>query len=396
MGDQFQARHPATRPGVWHMVTGGYPPDLGGVADYTAAVAGALADTGAEVHVWASGDESGAVALPGGVGVHRVAGRFGLAGLARVDRELNRFTGPRTILVQYVPHAFGWKAMNLPFVAWTLIRRLRRRDDVRVMFHEVAFPWVRRPLRHNVIAAVNRVMAAVLVRACTRAYVSIPGWVPHLRRLGAGRLPIAWTPVPSNVPEEISPSAVAARRAELTLNDPTVRLVCHFGTYGPSVTRALGPVLRELLGRRPEVRVLLLGAGGDRWLGELTDGRADWQARVIAPGPLPAPMIAEHLRACDVVIQPYSDGASSRRGTLMAALANGVPVVTTTGVLSESVWSGGAVATAPAGDAAGLARLALDILDRPERLAELRAAGQRLYQDHFAVRHTVAALLDSP
>ena len=28
------------------------------------------------------------------------------------------------------------------------------------------------------------------------------GWVPLLRRLGAGRLPIAWTPVPSNVPEE--------------------------------------------------------------------------------------------------------------------------------------------------------------------------------------------------
>ena len=326
MGDLFQAYRFSDRPGTWHIVTGEYPPDLGGVADYAAAVAGALANTGAEVHIWSTGDEPDAVVSPGGVSVHRVADRFGPAGLARVDRELNRFTGSRTILIQYVPHAFGWKAMNLPFVAWALIRRVRRRDDVRVMFHEVAFPWVRRPLRHNVIAAVNRLMAAVLVRACTRAYVTIPGWMPLLRRLGAGRLPIAWTPVPSNVPDEVSTSAVAARRAELTLNDPTVRLVSHFGTYGPSVTRALGPVLRELLDRRPYIQVLLLGARGDRWRGELAGGRADWDARVIAPGPLPATEIAEYLRACDLVIQPYPDGASGRRTTLMAALANGVPV----------------------------------------------------------------------
>ena len=377
----------------WHLLTGEYPPDPGGVADYTATVATALAAAGTEVHVWAPGHAEGSADGRGGVAVHRVAGGFGPGGLVRLNHGLDRFAGPRTILIQYVPHAFGWKAMNLPFVAWALIRRIRRRDDIRVMFHEVAFPWVRRPLRHNVIAAVNRVMAAVLVRACTRAYVTIPGWVPRLRRLGAGRLPIDWTPVPSVVPEEASSPAVAARRAELTLNDPTVRLVCHFGTYGPLVTRALGPVLRELLDRRPEVRVLLLGGGGDRWRSELAAGRAEWHSRVIAPGPLPAPLIAEYLRACDLVVQPYPDGASGRRTTLMAALANGVPVVTTIGVLSEPVWSEGAVAAVPAGDPERLVQLALDLLDCPHRLAELGQAGRRLYEDRFALCHTVATLL---
>ena len=286
--------------------------------------------------------------------------------------------------------------MNLPFVAWVLIRRVRQRDDVRVMFHEVAFPWVRRPMRHNVLAAVHRVMAAVMLRACTRAYVSIPGWVPLLRRLGAGRLPIAWTPIPSNVPEEASPIAVAARRAELTRwrsDRPGSLPLRHLRCVDHPRS---GPCPGELLGRRPDIRVLLLGAGGDRWRGELAGGRADWHARIIAPGSLPAPLIAEYLRACDLVIQPYPDGASGRRTTLMAALANGVPVVTTIGALSEPVWLEGAVAAAPAGDAEQLARLALDLLDRPERLAELGLAGQRLYQDQFALRHTVAALLDLP
>jgi glycosyltransferase involved in cell wall biosynthesis len=264
------------------------------------------------------------------------------------------------------------------------------------MFQEVAFPWVRRPYRHNLLAAVNRAMAAMLVRACSRAYVTIPGWVPLLRRLGAGRVSIAWTPVPSSVPEEASPTAVATRRAELTSGDPTARVACHFGTYGPSVTRGLGSVLRELLNYRPDLRVLLLGAGGERWRAKLAEGRADWHARIIAPGFLPAPAIAEYLRACDLMIQPYSDGASGRRTTLMAALANSVPVVTTIGALSEPVWSEGAVAAAPAGDAAQLARLALDLLDRPERLAELGSAGRQLYEDRFAIRHTVATLQESP
>jgi glycosyltransferase involved in cell wall biosynthesis len=378
----------------WAILTGEYPPQPGGVSDYTRLVAEGLATAGGEVEVYAPPQCHGPDLAFARVRVHRLPDRFGLRGLRWLDGELARVR-PDRILIQYTPHAFGWKAMNLLFVAWALTRRVRRRDDVRVMFHEVAFPWVSRPMRHNVIAAANRVMAAVLVQACTRAYVTIPGWVPRLRRLGAGRLPVAWTPVPSNVPDEVSSSAVAGRRAELTLNDPTFKLVCHFGTYGRSVTRALGPILRELLDRSPDVRVVLLGASGDRWRGELAGGRADWHARVIAPGPLTAPLIAEYLQACDLVIQPYPDGASGRRTTLMAAIANRVPVLTTIGFLSEPIWSEGAVATAPAGDYVGLARLALDLLDRPDRLAALGAAGRRLYEDQFALRHTVATLMDS-
>jgi hypothetical protein len=262
------------------------------------------------------------------------------------------------------------------------------------MFHEVAFPWVRRPLHQNVLAAVNRVMAAVLVRACTRAYVSIPDWVPLMRRLGAGRVPIVWTPVPSSVPGDARQEEVESRRAEVTGGCAAALVVGHFGTYGPSVTRALAPVLRELLGRRPDVHVLLLGTGGDRWRDALADGREDWTARIIAPGPLPGAAISEYLRACDLVLQPYPDGASGRRTTLMAALANGVPVVTTLGFLSEPVWGEGAVAVAPAGDTGQLIRLALELLDRPDRLAQLGRASRRLYEERFATRHTIAALLE--
>src|SRR2546421_472816 len=71
------------------------------------------------------------------------------------------------------------------------------------------------------------------------ASVSTQAWAPPPRRLGAGQISIPGPPVPSNVPGEPPAAAVAARRAELTRGDPTARVVCHFGTYGPSVTRIL-------------------------------------------------------------------------------------------------------------------------------------------------------------
>jgi hypothetical protein len=56
---------------TWHIVTGEYPPDVGGVADYTETVAHALHASGDRVHVWTAGT---AGTTPGAVMVHRVFG----------------------------------------------------------------------------------------------------------------------------------------------------------------------------------------------------------------------------------------------------------------------------------------------------------------------------------
>jgi glycosyltransferase involved in cell wall biosynthesis len=379
----------------WHILTGEYPPEPGGVADYTASLARALAAAGHVAHVWCRGDSTRPAAEPGGVCDHRGAGRYGPTGLARLDEELDRFPGPRTILIQYVPHAYGWKAMNLPFAAWAA-SRARRGDEVRVMFHEVAYPWVGRPIRHNVIAAANRLMAALLLGACSRAYVSIPAWIPILRRLGGGRVPITWTPVPSNVPAGATPEGVERRRAELLDGRPETLVVGHFGTYGPLIVGLLAPILGDLLDRRSDVRVLLLGVGGDRWRPELERGSPRRLGRVVATGALPSTSIPDYLRACDLLIQPYPDGVSGRRTTVMAALDNGVPVITTIGRLTEPIWAEGHVTAVPAGDAIRLAELAAELLDSPGRRAELGRAGRRLYEDRFAIGHTVDALLGPP
>src|ERR1700758_2263118 len=99
---------------TWHIVTGEYPPDPGGVSDYTRLVALGLAARGDGVHVWApAGADDGAQA-EGGVEVHRLPGGFGPRTLDALSRGLAG-AGAGQILVQYVPQGFGMRGMNLPF-----------------------------------------------------------------------------------------------------------------------------------------------------------------------------------------------------------------------------------------------------------------------------------------
>ena len=77
----------------------------------------------------------------------------------------------------------------------------------------------------------------------------------------------------------------------------------------------------------------------------------------------------------------------------MAALALGVPVVTTDGHLTDAVWRRGAVALAPVGDPERLARICLDLLEDPERRLALGKRGGLLYAESFSLEHTIETLL---
>jgi hypothetical protein len=99
-----------------HIITPEYPPQSGGVSDYTAQVAEGLAQEGEEVHVWCPGNTPAPVPA-GSVHVHRALGQFTPSDLRAADIELDLFAAPRRILVQYVPHGYGRRSMNVPLKA---------------------------------------------------------------------------------------------------------------------------------------------------------------------------------------------------------------------------------------------------------------------------------------
>ncbi len=372
----------------WAIITGEYPPKPGGVSDYSRILARALAAAGDDVHVWAPAF-AGEPQQDTGFIVHLLQGGFGLSGLAQLGRELDALPGPYRILVQYVPHTYGWKAMNLPFCLflWT-----RRRTPVWVMFHEtaVALTWSQ-PLHHNVLGFVTQLMAAVVLRSAERVFTGTLAWERMIRRLAPANKPVAWTPVPSNMDTEVDPALVAAVRKKLA--GPDAVLIGHFGTYGPYHRSALREIVPALLKRSPLRICVLLGRNGKAFAEEMENGDPSVKNRIIAPDSLPARELSAHLAACDVAVQPYPDGIATRNGSGMAVLALGVPMVTNVGRLSEPLWrESEAVMLAPDSSPAAFIQATEDLLSTAGRRDELRRRSAALYASRFAIEQTVKAL----
>lgn len=374
----------------WHLVTGEYPPQIGGVGDYTRAVGTALAAAGDEVHVWCPGSTGETV--EGGVCVHRTAGAWASADRERVISAL-RSAGDGTVLVQWVPHAFGRRSLNVGFCSW--VRGLALAGmTVDLMVHEPFLSFGGGSWRQPAAAAIHRVMVARLLAGARCVWVSIPAWADRLKPWLRGRdVPISWLPVPSNVPVVDDEPGVERLRA--TLAPGGAPLVGHFGTYGGATVGPLEPALLAILRRRPEVTVVLMGRDSDAFRVRVLRQEPSADTRVKATGAIDHASLSRHLQASDVLLQPYIDGASSRRGTLMAGLSHGRPVVSTVGDLSEALWAeqdGHALSVVPANATVAIAEAVLGLLDdRPRRQAMGRTAAA-LYESRFSIDRVVAVL----
>jgi glycosyltransferase involved in cell wall biosynthesis len=373
-----------------HILTGEYPPQCGGVGDYTRLVADALTARGVAVHVWCP---TVATACERGVSLHRLPDAFG-PGSRRMLEAALRAT-PGSMLLQYVPNALGARGANLPFCLW-LLRVRRRGADVRVMFHEPYFYFSWRHPLGNVLALLQRVMAAVLLRASGVAYLSTESWVRYLRPLGA-RTPMVVSPMPSTVAPSGDSAEVARWRARHAGHDNASPIVGHFGTFGDHVVSELAAAVPAILHAHATARFICIGRGSERFAAELCGRHPSLAGRIGATGAIPNGDVAAALRACDVALQPYPDGVTTRRTSVMAALANAVPTVSTVGALTEAVWEEtGAVVLAAASDPRAIGAAVVALLRDPSRRAALAAAGRRAYDQRFSLDRTLDALLRTP
>jgi glycosyltransferase involved in cell wall biosynthesis len=372
---------------TFHLLTGEYPPQAGGVGHYTACLAEALARRGCDVSVWcpesAVRDPGSGVRDPEMRGVHPLPDAFGSKTQAALERALA--DAPGCLLLQYAPNALGRRGMNLPFCLW-LLRMRRSGADVRVMFHEPYFYFtLAHPLR-NVLALAQRAMAAVLLRAATTAYLSTDTWIRYLRPYAPARIRFVTLPIPSTIATAAADDAVQAWRARTAGSAP---LVGHFGTYGRDVVDLLDPAALAILDADARVHVLFAGHRSEQFARTLTDRHPRFRDRVHATGTLGDADAAAALQACDLLLQPYPDGVTTRRTSVMPGLALGVATLTTTGTLTEPLWhESGAAALVPAGDAGRLRDAALALLaDERARRAQ-GGRGAECYGERFSIERS--------
>lgn len=371
----------------WDIVTCEFPPDVGGVSDYASTMALALASAGCDVHVWCSGSAPRESA--GRVRIHVVPDAFTPGGLRRMGRELDASGARRRLFVQWVPHGYGYRSLNLWFALWLAARRYLRGDELHILVHEPFLAFSSAP-RRFAAALVHRIMIALACRGAARVWMSTPSWAPMLRPYVPARLTPEWLPIPAV-------GGVGDGTAPVDGTSPQRRhaVVGHFSAHSPMVTALLGPALEQVL-RESDVEVLLLGRDSDTFLPAWLAGHPWAAGRIHATGTLPADELRARIAACDVMLQPYPDGVSTRRTSVLAMFANGAAVVTNSGALTEPLWAAEAgLELVHAPDATQLAQATVRLVRDAERRRALAESARELYNRLFHVSRGVERLLAS-
>ena len=311
-------------------VTGEYPPMQGGVGAYTAALAQHLQAENIRTSVVTStqiglGSGEKQADYPR---LYPHISRWGWriwGKVARLAREIRA----DWIHVQYQTAAFGMHpAINLAPAVW-------RRQGLAVAwtYHDLLVPylfpkagsWLRRWITER--------------PAFTSRFVVVTNEGDR-RRLSGRVANLAKIPIGSNVPGQLlTPEERRQRRTRRGYGEEEL-VVGYFGFLNRSKGGlTLVRTLHELVRGGVNAHLLMIGErvgasdptnyaylqeveGLIRTLG--LERRVQWTGRQ------PDGEVSADLGACDVLFMPYEDGASLRRGTLMAGLANGCPVVTTT------------------------------------------------------------------
>jgi len=375
----------------WHIITCEYPPQIGGVSDYTRLLAAELRHAGDEVEVWAP-----ALGSDKQEHLHRTLGAFDPADLHATDEALDQFPAPRKLLVQWVPHGYGRRGINLGFCRW-IAARAGRGDRVHLMVHEPYLEPAQPSWKLRFASLVQRRMIRTLLHASHRVFISIPAWEHYLRPYTPPPMRFEWLPIPATVPVVADAKASTEVRTQLGKD---ALVLGHLGTYSAEMTHILQPAITKVLRDAPNSVALLLGNNGDAYAASLKSDSPDLAARLQGPGRLDNAVLSHYISACDLMLQPFPDGLSSRRTSLMNVLSHGVAVVSNVGHLTESLWAeSNSVALASTSEPTQLAALCEKLLRDHETRAALAQAGLTLYRSRFdwpAIISTLRSSVNSP
>ena len=377
------------------LLSGEFPPMQGGMGDYSKELGQALGALGIEVHVITSLQGHSA---PEGLTVHPLIRQWGW-GCWRPILHLVRQIEPQVFHIQYQTAAYGMHpAIN--FLPWRL-RLLPDRRPLVATFHDLRLPYLfpkAGRLRHWVTQAIAQGSDALI--ATNQEDESA------LREWGLSDK-VTRIPIGSNItPQPPQGYDRDAWRRRWGIG-PQTKLLGYFGFLNASKgVETLLRALKLLVEDGHDMHLLMVG--GKIGSSDLTNvayaqrmealiGELGLGERVHSTDFVPQSEVSAHLMATDLCVLPYRDGISFRRGSLLACLAHGCPIVSTRPrVRISELREGENVLLAPPDDPATLARRVEDAAGDANLHRRLQEAARRLAQ-HFtwqAIARQTAALYE--
>lgn len=322
-------------------ITGEYPPMRGGVGAYTAELAQALVGSGVQVSVLTarqvrSAMTSTSTAQPSAITVYPVVARWD----GRIWWQAARLAqqiGATWLHVQYQTAAFAMNpAINLAPEIWRRqVNQLGQPLRVAWTYHDRLVPYL-------FPKAGSRLRHWVTDRPAYTSQLVIATNEGDYQQLAAQAIPARLVKIPIGSNIQVRECAATERRDERRqrgYNDQSV-VLGYFGFLNRSKGGlTLVRTLHELVQQGYDAQLLMIGERvgasdptNHAYLQEVETliHTLQMERRVQWTGHLADAAVSEALQLVDLLFMPYTDGASLRRGTLMAGLAHGCAIVTTT------------------------------------------------------------------
>jgi glycosyltransferase involved in cell wall biosynthesis len=307
------------------------PPKVNGIGDYTFFLSQALANQfNCKITLLTS---EGNFQCPQGCQLEKGVFVPGSALLETLPKAMSRLQAD-WFVIQYNPFLYAHRGFNPWFIgAVAKVRAQQPHLRMAVMAHELFM--TAENFKYAVMGTFHRIQLWGLLRSIDLAFSSIDAWAAELRHWLPNK-PVFSLPVGSNVPvAPMTANALSALRQQLGI-DPDAQVLGAFGSYHVGrmperVVRTL-EVLHE---RNIKVHLLFIGSGGEHLRKICPD---HLHPMLTTTGALGCEAVSHHLQLVDVLISPFLDGISTRRSSAISCLAHGLPLLTTSGRLSDALW----------------------------------------------------------
>lgn len=358
------------------IITASMPPFLCGIGDYSLQLAGALRQLGHEVSIVAGRGEAGD-------GVSIVDCDWGERSLERLFGRLAELQ-PDLVVIQFTPlmyrnanHRDGRDMA--PF--W---ERCAERWETAIIVHETYFrtwwyppSWIRGGREKALLQ--RMVSHSLSVFSASQPLVDeMAGWGN-----GTG---VSFLPIGSNFPcVEMDRNAT---RSERGIGTDEILLVLFGGGNSLKWMRRHVRVTDALLHSEGiKAKWLMLGGIPDSWF-RLT-------LPVVSPGRLDEREVSIRLQTADIFLMPHYAGLCAKRGTLMAAMQHGLPVVGSRTAMTERFWNDTeGVRLTPRHDARAFAEQVL-VLSRDGGMRNaIGSANRQYFFSHFTWEVIAQTFLD--
>lgn len=321
------------------LVTGEYPPMEGGVGAFTQELAQALFLLGHQIHIitkrdaWPTDIPKTAKNLREPINLtfaqlHPNIRHWRWSALHQVVSLVERYEFD-LINIQYQAAAFNMRSPSANLMPW----RFKHICPTVVTFHDLRVPYLFPKAGRLRETAVN-----FMAKQANGVIVTNPQDLNALqqKRIGVERL--IQIPIGSNITaRNVLPAEMQAVRAELNLGANDL-LLGYFGFLNE--TKGADTLLQALSKLPANIHLVFIGGrtgtsdamNNQQFFEQLDQMIIDLNLseRVHWTGFVEDHHVSTYLQTADLMVMPYKDGVSLRRGTLMAALAHGRPLISTT------------------------------------------------------------------